>query len=177
MDTGHGILYDGGVMTDFKSLIREVDDWPKPGVGFKDVTPILDTDKFAELIDAMAERLGDVNTIDAFVGVESRGFIFAAALAYKLDKGLILARKPGKLPPPLKSVEYSLEYGADKLEMHEGTGRVVIVDDVVATGGTLSAATQLARDCGYDVVDTLCFIDLRFIHSRELDTKCVVTYD
>ena len=125
----------------------------------------------------MTEELGDIDSIDAFVGVESRGYIFAAALAYKLGKGMILARKPGKLPPPVRSVEYSLEYGTDKLEMHEGTGRVVIVDDVVATGGTLSATTQLAKDCGYDVVDTLCFIDLRFIHSRELDTKCVVTYD
>jgi len=164
-------------MTDFKSLIREVDDWPKPGVGFKDVTPILGTDKFAELIDAMAEELGDTTAIDAFVGVESRGFIFAAALAHKLKKGVILARKPGKLPPPIKSVEYELEYGTDKLEMQDGTGRVVVVDDVVATGGTLTAAIKLTQDCGYEVVDTLCFIDLRFIHGRELDTKCVVTYD
>ena len=164
-------------MTDFKSLIREVDDWPKPGVGFKDVTSILGTDKFVELIDAMADQLEDIDSIDAFVGVESRGYIFASALAYKLGKGVILARKPGKLPPPVKSVEYSLEYGTDSLEMHEGTGRVVVVDDVVATGGTLTAAGQLAQDCGYDVVDTLCFIDLRFIHGRELDTKCVVTYD
>ena len=151
-------------MTDFKSLIREVDDWPKPGVGFKDVTPILGTDKFAELIDAMAEELGDTTAIDAFVGVESRGFIFAAALAHKLKKGVILARKPGKLPPPIKSVEYELEYGTDKLEMQDGTGRVVVVDDVVATGGTLTAAIKLTQDCGYEVVDTLCFIDLRFIH-------------
>ena len=96
-------------MTDFKSLIREVDDWPKPGVGFKDVTSILGTDKFVELIDAMADQLEDIDGIDAFVGVESRGYIFASALAYKLGKGMILARKPGKLPPPVKSVEYSLE--------------------------------------------------------------------
>jgi len=164
-------------MINFKSLIREVNDWPKPGVGFKDITSILGTDKFPELIDAMAEQLVDIDTIDAFVGIESRGYIFASALAYKLGKGVILARKPGKLPPPVKSVEYSLEYGTDSLEMQAGSGRVVIVDDVVATGGTLTAAEQLAKDCGYDVVDSLCFIDLRFIHDRSLDTKCVVTYD
>jgi len=160
-------------MENVKSLIREVADWPKPGVGFKDITPLLASPHFPRVIDAL-EKL----TVrpDFYVGIESRGFLFASALAQKTGAGLLLCRKKGKLPPPTVSASYQLEYGEDVLEMQPGSGTVVIVDDVFATGGTMKAATQLCREAGYTVVDRLVLIDLIFLHS-EVEVKSLIQYD
>jgi len=160
-------------MENVKNLIRDVSDWPKPGVGFKDITPLLASPHFPRVIDAL-EKL----TVrpDFYVGIESRGFLFASALAQKTGVGLLLCRKKGKLPPPTVSASYQLEYGEDVLEMQPGTGTVVIVDDVLATGGTMRAATQLCQEAGYTVVDRMVLIDLLFLHSEEA-VKSLIQYD
>ncbi|MBP7658271.1 MAG: adenine phosphoribosyltransferase, partial [Pseudoxanthomonas sp.] len=125
-------------------LLRDIPDFPKPGILFKDITPVLaDGDAFAEAIAAMAEPWRGV-ALDAVVGVEARGFILGAALARELDVGFVPVRKPGKLPGHTLSQDYGLEYGRDRLEIHADAlpagARVVVVDDVLATGGTLKAA-------------------------------------
>jgi adenine phosphoribosyltransferase len=159
-------------MESMKNLIRDVADWPKPGVGFKDITPLLASPHFPRVIDAL-EKL----TVrpDFYVGIESRGFLFASALAQKTGAGLLLCRKKGKLPPPTVATSYSLEYGEDVLEMQPGNGTVVIVDDVFATGGTMRAATELCAQAGYTVVDRLVLIDLLFLH-EEVEVKSLIQY-
>lgn len=159
-------------MTSFESLIRAVPDFPKPGVIFRDITPLLaDGAEFARCVDAMAEPwLG--RDVQAVCGVESRGFIFAAAIAHKLGAGFIPLRKPGKLPPPVMHADYALEYGTDRLEARTDTlrkgERVLLVDDVLATGGTLGAARHLLGQLGADLVGASVLIELLALQGRSL---------
>jgi len=141
--------------------VRDVLDYPKPGIVFKDITPLLgEPDAFRATVDALAEPYA-ATPVDKVIGIEARGFVFAAALAYKLKCGLLMLRKPGKLPGERVGVDYELEYGTDRLEMHAdacGEGmRVVLIDDLIATGGTALAAVQLLRSVGA-VIDIAAFV-------------------
>ena len=159
---------------DLKSYIREVPDFPKIGINYKDIQPLLEDDQaFFEALYQMGE-LVDLTKVDYFVGIESRGFIFASALAAMNMKGFKMIRKRGKLPPgDLITLEYGLEYGRDIIEMEEGIGNVVIVDDVFATGGTMTAASLVAETAGYQVVDEICLLDIGI---TKRDMKCVISY-
>ena len=148
-------------MTELKSHIAAVPDFPRPGILFRDIMPLLRV-RFAPTITALDALLSEAewDSIEAVAGIESRGFILGAALALKRGKGFIPIRKQGKLPPPVASLSYSLEYGAATLEMQHGTGRLVVVDDVLATGGTMAAAVQLCASTGYTPVAMLALVDL-----------------
>lgn len=150
----------------YKSLIREVPDFPIAGVLFRDVSPLLQN---AEAFSKMAhdfEKLIDLNNVDLFVGIESRGFIFAALMAAKFSKGFLPLRKAGKLPQPVLAESYDLEYGKATLEIAPASKRqkVIIFDDVLATGGTLKASVSLCEKAGYEVVDLLVLINLTFLN-------------
>jgi len=154
-----------------KAKVRDIPDFPKPGIIFKDITPLLsDVDAFQAIIDTFARRYAD-KSIDAVVGIDARGFIFGGALAYRIDAGFVPVRKSGKLPHETHQVEYDLEYGTDKIEMHiDAVGpnhRVVIIDDLLATGGTAQAACQLIEKSGATVVECGFVIELGFLNGRE----------
>jgi adenine phosphoribosyltransferase len=151
-------------MHSFESHIRKVHDFPKPGIVFKDITPLLQ-DRFPEVIEAMSQGI-DWSQIDYVVGIESRGFILGAAMAQLKSKGFIPMRKKGKLPPPVISETYSLEYGTDTLEMiqEEKPARVLLVDDVLATGGTLKAAANLCAKNKLEVKGMALLINLTFLN-------------
>jgi len=157
-------------MIDLKEFIRDVPDFPKPGITFKDISPLLaDARAFDACIDALADPLRDAR-IELVCGIESRGFIFGAALARELGAGFVPIRKPRKLPARTIGVDYVLEYGTDRVEMHAdalhpGT-RVALVDDVLATGGTLLASRQLLGLLGADVVAASIVIELAFLGAR-----------
>ncbi|MDX9721139.1 MAG: adenine phosphoribosyltransferase [Myxococcota bacterium] len=155
---------------DIEGLLRDVADFPKPGIVFKDITPLLGHGAaFHALIDLMAEAFAH-QRISKVVAVEARGFVFGAALADRLGAGLVLVRKPGKLPYETIGVSYDLEYGQDRLEVHVDafapTERALIVDDVLATGGTAAAAIALARKAGAEVVGAAFVIELAFLGGR-----------
>ena len=157
-------------MNHLKSLVREVPDFPKPGVLFYDITTLLkDAKGLHELIDALGEGYAGKH-IDKVVGIEARGFIFAPAVAYALNAGFVPVRKPQKLPAPAERVEYALEYGTDILEIHrdaiEPGENVLIVDDVLATGGTASAVTKLVEKIEGKVVGLAFVIELDFLNGR-----------
>ncbi len=165
-------------------IIRDVPDFPKKGIVFKDITPLLaDPVAFKKAIDAMALSLSD-REFDLLVGIESRGFIFAAALAYALGKGKIPVRKPGKLPAKTVQVTYELEYGTDRLEIHEDAirpgQRVAIVDDVLATGGTAKGTASLVEKVGGEVAALSFFIELEFLKGRDklqgYEVRSVLSY-
>jgi adenine phosphoribosyltransferase len=149
-------------MTDLKRLITETPDFPRPGILFRDMSPLL-RNHLAATISAVEALFADDewHDIDALAGIESRGFILASALAVRRGKGFVPIRKQGKLPPPVVELEYELEYGRSTLEMHTGRGRVVLIDDVLATGGTLRAAADLSQLAGYQVCGIGVLIDLR----------------
>ena len=154
---------------ELRSFVRDVPDFPKPGILFKDITPLLASPAaFAESLERMIEPFSDLSAI---VGIESRGFIFGAALAARLDVGFVPVRKPGKLPHETERVEYELEYGTDALEIHRDavgpSDRVLIVDDVIATGGTAAATVELTRGCGAQVVGCAFLIELEFLRGRD----------
>ena len=156
---------------DLRALIREVPDFPKPGIRFYDITTLLkDADAFREVIDRMADQVGDTK-VDVVVGMESRGFIFSAPLAYKLNAGFVPVRKLGKLPGKTLEIEYELEYGRDALAIHEdgikGGQRVLAVDDLLATGGTMAATLQLIERLGGKIVGVAFMIELAFLKGRE----------
>ena len=155
---------------DLKALIRDIPDFPKPGILFRDITTLLsDPAGLRYSIDTLADKIEDWQP-EYIVGMESRGFIFGAALAYKLGIGFIPIRKPGKLPAAVWSVEYALEYGTDKLEIHQDAAppgsRVAIVDDLIATGGTAAATAKLVREIGGDVVGCAFLIELDDLNGR-----------
>jgi adenine phosphoribosyltransferase len=149
-------------MIDLKSHIRNVPDFPRPGILFRDIAPLL-RQAFGETIEALGTLLDERewSQVDAVAGVESRGFILAAALALRHSKGFVLVRKKGKLPPPVVELAYGLEYGSGVLEMQAGSGRLLLVDDVLATGGTLMAAASLAERAGYSVFQSIVLLDLK----------------
>jgi adenine phosphoribosyltransferase len=175
-------------MTDcdaLKKLIREVPDFPKPGILFYDVTTLLkDKLGFAMLIDALTERFLSKD-IDLVLGIEARGFIFGPALAYRLNAGFIPVRKPKKLPSETVKVTYDLEYGQDTLEMHKDAikpgQRIVIVDDLLATGGTAQATAKLAKSLGADICGLAFVVELDFLNGRdklkEYDVVSLLHYD
>lgn len=148
----------------FDSRIRVIDDWPEPGVRFRDITPLLrDGEAFRALIDAFAERYADAH-IDAIAGIDARGFIIGAALAYRLGCGFIPVRKAGKLPFSTMCESYSLEYGESTVEVHtdaaEAGDHVLVIDDLIATGGTILAAAKLMQRLGARIVEAAAVIDL-----------------
>ncbi len=155
---------------ELKRYIREVPDWPKPGILFYDITTLLkEGTPFAHLIDLLADHYREAG-IDVVAGIEARGFIFGPALAYRLKAGFVPVRKPKKLPAATVSAEYSLEYGTDKLEMHADAiqpgQRVLIVDDLIATGGTAAATTQLVEQLGGHVASLAFIVELTFLQGR-----------
>jgi adenine phosphoribosyltransferase len=154
-----------------KSMIRDIPDFPKKGILFKDLTPLLsDAPSFAKAVDMLADRYRD-QKIDLVVGVEARGFVIGAALAYRLGAGVILIRKPGKLPYKTHHTIYELEYGTDQLEIHQdaiGAGqKVVIADDLLATGGTMKAAVDLVNKFHGEIVECAFLVELSFLKGRE----------
>ena len=164
-------MTNGTADLDLKTFIRDIPDFPKPGILFRDITPLLQDPKaFRAAIKRLAERY-DGKKIDKVLCVESRGFLFGAPLAMKLGAGLVIARKPGKLPRKTKSVRYALEYGTDVIEMHEDSilpgERVLVVDDLLATGGTASAGVQLATGHGAKVVECAFVIELAALGGRK----------
>jgi adenine phosphoribosyltransferase len=172
-------------MDHLRQLIREVPDFPKPGINFYDITTLLkDPAGLRGTIDALCD-LCDDEKVDTVIGVESRGFIFAAPIAYKLNAGFVPVRKPKKLPAEKVSVSYDLEYGQDTLEMHKdavGEGhRVLIVDDLLATGGTAKAVVDLVERLGGKVVGLSFVVELAFLNGRAkfdgYNVKSLITYD
>lgn len=161
--------------------MSDVDDFPKPGIKFRDISPLL-KHHFVETLDAMSQLFTDAEwaNIDHIAGIESRGFIFASALAYKHNKGFIKIRKPGKLPNVHASIEYGLEYGRDKLEMQKGCGaNIILLDDLIATGGSMGAACQLSEQVGYQVIGLACLVDLAALNSFEhkgMKVRSVIQY-
>ncbi len=156
---------------DLKNKIRNIQDFPKEGINFKDITTVLnDKDAFRECINQMAEQLRD-KEIDIIVGPEARGFLIGAPLAYELGVGFVPVRKPGKLPYETISYEYELEYGTDKLEMHKDAikpgQKVAIVDDLLATGGTAYSACKMVEDLGGEIVAVSFFIELEFLNGKD----------
>jgi adenine phosphoribosyltransferase len=154
-----------------RQAIRDIRDFPKPGIVFKDITPLLANGPlFAKTIDLIAERYKG-QKIDTVLGIESRGFIIGAALAYRLAAGFSVVRKPGKLPYETHSATYALEYGVDKLEIHidavSRDARVIIADDLIATGGTAAATAELVTKLGGTVVECAFVIELSFLKGRE----------
>lgn len=167
-------------MADLKSAIADVADFPRPGILFRDISPLL-RDHFAETVRALDALLTDAewNTVDALAGIESRGFILGAALALHRRKGFVLVRKQGKLPPPVVDVAYDLEYGSGVLEMQRGHGRLVLIDDVLATGGTMTGAAELCLRAGYSVEALAALIDLKLVKDyrwRNLRLRAVIRY-
>ena len=172
-------------MEEIRSLIREVPDFPKPGILFYDITTLFKDPRGLELVsDGLAEAAADLN-VDLVAGMESRGFLLGPVLALRKGTGFALMRKPGKLPSECTKIEYDLEYGTDSLEMHtdavqEGQ-KVLIVDDLLATGGTASAAIRLVEELGGEVAGLVFAVELSFLGGRErlagYGVRSLVTYD
>ena len=159
----------------YKEYIKDVPDFPKEGISFKDISPLLsDREIFKSVINKMAYSVTDPP--DYWVGIDARGFIFASAISMVRGGGMVMCRKVGKLPPPTESYSYQLEYGEDTLEIQPGNGSVVIVDDVYATGGTMEAVEKLCEKAGYKVIDKLCLIDLQYLHD-DIKCKSLVKYE
>ena len=156
---------------EIRRAIRDIPNFPKPGVIFKDITPLLSNGRlFKQTIDLLAERYQS-RSVDVVLGIESRGFIIGAALAYRLGAGFSIVRKPGKLPYETHSASYELEYGSDTLEVHRDAlpprARVLIADDLIATGGTAAATAALVSKLGGEVVECAFVIELSFLKGRE----------
>lgn len=167
-----------------ESKIRNIQDFPKPGIGFKDITTLLkDGEAFKAAIDKIVENLKD-KEVDYVVGPEARGFLLGAPVAYALGVGFVPIRKPGKLPAEVVSFEYDLEYGTDKIEMHKDSieegKKVVIIDDLLATGGTVEAATKLIESLGGEIVSIQFLIELEFLNGKDklkgYDVESIIKY-
>ena len=171
-------------MDDLKALIREVPDFPKPGINFYDITTLLKhPDGLRRTVDALAAQFEGIK-VDTVIGIEARGFIFAPALAYHLGAGFVPVRKPRKLPAETASISYDLEYGKDTLEIHKdavGKGcKVLIADDLLATGGTAKAVTNLVEQLGGDVAGLVFVVELEFLPGRQklegYDVRSLIKY-
>lgn len=169
---------------DLKSRIRDVPDFPKPGIIFKDITTILlDPEALRETIDILRGHL-EQKDFDLIVGIEARGFIFGAAVAYSLNKGFIPVRKPGKLPAETVRQTYDLEYGTDSIEIHKDAikpgQKIIVLDDLLATGGTAAATVKLVESLGGKVLEAAFVVELAFLNGREkfkgLDIFSIVQY-
>lgn len=158
-------------MEELRNIIRDVPDFPKKGIIFKDITTLLaDAKSYQRMVDLIAHRyVGE--KIDKVVGVEARGFIIGAALAYKLGAGIVLVRKPGKLPSETFKKSYELEYGTDTLEIHTDAiskgERVLIADDLLATGGTMAAVVDMVTNMGGELAECCFMAELEFLHGRD----------
>ncbi|MBN2135587.1 MAG: adenine phosphoribosyltransferase [Acidobacteria bacterium] len=157
-------------MDELRNSIRDIPDFPKAGILFKDITTLLiDPVMFKKAVDALYDKYKDMK-IDKVLGIEARGFIFAPMLAYKLNAGFVPVRKPGKLPAATKSISYDLEYGTDSLEIHEDAikkgDNIIIIDDLLATGGTAEAVVKLVKELGGNVLGTGFVIELEFLNGR-----------
>ena len=162
----------------YKDYIIEVPNFPIKGVNFKDISPLLSDHRTFRSAVADMGRL--VKNPDYWVGIDARGFIFASALSMVYGGGVVMCRKKGKLPRPVLSYGYTKEYGVDRLEIKEGSGNVVIVDDVLASGGTLQVVNNLVENAGYTVKDNLVLIDLKYVPTIvdfTLDVKSLVQYE
>jgi adenine phosphoribosyltransferase len=167
-------------MPDLKRSIRDVADFPRPGILFRDIAPLL-RDRFDDTIRELDALLTEAEwaEIDAVAGIESRGFILGAALATHRRKGFVLVRKQGKLPPPVVDAAYDLEYGSGVLEMQRGSGRLVLIDDVLATGGTMTGAADLCERAGYQLKSLVALVDLHLVEDfrwRNLPLRAAVHY-
>jgi len=174
----------GSTTLNLGDFIRDIPDFPKPGIVFKDITPMLaDGEAFCTSIDQLAANIPQ--DVDAIVGIESRGFLFGAGLAQHGRIGLVPVRKPGKLPAEVHGIDYELEYGMDRLEIHRDSlspgHKVVIVDDLLATGGTVRATVDLVRKLGAEVVACLFVVELKFLGGREriadVPVYSLISYD
>jgi len=173
-------------MKELKEYVRTIPDYPQPGIMFRDVTSILqDADGLKLAIDGIQEKIGDPDQVDLIVGTESRGFIFGMPVAYNLHKPFILVRKKGKLPCETISRTYDLEYGTATIEMHKDSikpgQRVVVVDDLIATGGTIEAAIKMIEELGGKVVKAVFLMELAGLDGREklkgYDVESVICYE
>jgi len=167
-------------MSSLKQHIDSVPDFPKQGILFRDIAPLL-RDKYAETVDAISDLFTDEewNNIDVIAGIESRGFIFASGLAYKHKKGMVKIRKSGKLPNAHSKINYGLEYGDDALEMQKGGGNILIIDDVLATGGTLEAAAKLCEQTNHEIAGIAVLINLTELNDfkwNDVQLKSVIDY-
>jgi adenine phosphoribosyltransferase len=168
-------------MEELSQLIAEIPDFPKPGILFRDISPLLRS-KFRETIDAISQLFStqEWGEIDLVAGIEARGFLLAAPLAYNHNKGFVKIRKAGKLPKANGKISYGLEYGENILEMQQGNGmRLVIIDDLLATGGSLHAAADLAKQVGYEVVGLATLINLTALNSFQwqgMSCRSVILY-
>jgi adenine phosphoribosyltransferase len=167
-------------MIELKQAIADVADFPRPGILFRDISPLL-RHHFDATIRALDALLTDAewSKIDALAGIESRGFILGAALAIRRGKAFVLVRKQGKLPPPVVDVAYDLEYGSGVLEMQRGQGRLMVIDDVLATGGTMTAAAELCQRAGYELQALVALIDLNLVPNyswRTLRVRAAIHY-
>jgi len=164
-----------------EQYLDQIPDFPKAGILFRDISPLL-KNHFNETIDAMSNLFTEQEwqDVDYLVGIESRGFLFASALAYKHNKGVVKARKAGKLPNVFASKKYGLEYGSDELEMQAGEGeKVIILDDLIATGGSMNAAAYLCEEVGYEIIGLACLIDLASLNSfcyNDISVKSVMQF-
>jgi adenine phosphoribosyltransferase len=167
-------------MIELQQAIADVPDFPRPGIMFRDISPLL-RDHFEATIGALDALLTEAewSEVDALAGIESRGFILGAALAIRRGKGFVLVRKQGKLPPPVVDVSYDLEYGSGVLEMQRGQGRLMLIDDVLATGGTMTAAAELCQRAGYRLQGLVALIDLNLVRNfswRTLRVRAAIHY-
>lgn len=173
----------------YKDYIKEVPNFPIDGVSFKDISPLLaNPTVFRESIQEMGKLVGIKPTEppyvtrypDYWIAVDARGFIFASALSYEFGGGVVMCRKKGKLPPPVISYKYKTEYSEDTLEIKDGSGTAVVVDDVLATGGTLQSVNDIAKLAGYEIINNLLFIDLKYVPKVDwfnLDVKSLIQYE
>jgi adenine phosphoribosyltransferase len=168
-------------MQNLSPFIKAVPNFPKPGITFLDISPLF-RNHFDELVNQMADLIEELDDtdFDFVAGIEARGFAIGAAVAYRLGKGFIPIRKKGKLPPVVERITYDLEYGQDALEMHHGSGRILLIDDVLATGGTFRAAAELCERTGHTLVALACIVDLKFLNSfsyNGLTAKALLTFN
>ena len=159
-------------MQDFSQFIRDIPDFPQPGIIFKDITPLLgNPNAFRDVIEAFAEPYEAAHNIETVVGIDARGFIFAAALAYRLNAAFVPIRKSGKLPYETHETTYQLEYGTDTLAIHQDAfpkgSNVLVCDDVLATGGTLGACVELVEELEGNIVGIALLIELTFLNGKE----------